>query len=237
MLKKTFGELINLLVGAILIISLLMAGYLIFANVYHAQELQYDYYINDEGKTKRENIVKKIDDADNRLSTISFTVFGVNNKAIYYEKIRLGLKICTDEFKKMELYKTPIETADAFTNYTYYKDFNSFRGECLAYQMGVIRTTASSDLYEDEKMVSTLAMYQPVIYQITASNTVLENWLMGNSSYSYTTVDTRNTIYNPTKVIYERLLDNYEQSANILDEIVDYLEEVRATATTGEVTQ
>ena len=44
--KKIFGELINLLAAALLVLCLLTSGYLIFANVYHSKMLSYKYNLN-----------------------------------------------------------------------------------------------------------------------------------------------------------------------------------------------
>ena len=85
MMKKIFGELINLLAASLLVLCLLTSGYLIFANIYHSKMLSNKYVFSNAEIDEHKKYVATVDNASNVIEHMDFANLSDTNARQYYK--------------------------------------------------------------------------------------------------------------------------------------------------------
>ncbi len=225
MMKKIFGELINLFAASLLILCLLMSGYLIFANIYHSRMLAYKYNFTQYEIDEQKKYVEKVNETTSLVNQIDFVNLPDTSARMYYKYINLALQKCMVDYKDSTYYKLS-NSIDAKTNYDLYNDFNKAHNGCYSYQLSTIEDMISKSTYKDEKVESYVREFRNNSLVIASSTDLVQGVLYGNSSYQFYTFETMNTIYNQNKVIFYQLRNNYQLEVDMVKTLATYLDGV-----------
>ncbi len=228
-MKTIFGELIremiNLLVGAMLVICLLMTGYLIFANIYHTKETTYRYNVviaEDETYKTFTNRVNRIDEL---VSKYDYSNIDSGSQKQYYENIIAIINNCNTAFKSSKLYAsnnvTSVSTRDVYDYYGYYS--GTIINKCMVMEMTKLDTINELNSFKDPYFDSAKDYIKLTREQLSKNTSSMISTLFQNSSYSYITDVSRDTIYNPTKMMFYQMLSNYDSSAKLVEKLAEYM--------------
>lgn len=202
-MKELFNDFIKLFANCILILALMMASFLVIINLYHYKEVSYVYHkdLNESAtysmfSTKKEELRKNID----KISTSS--VAGRNIKAVfnscYTELNNASFSKLNDkqDFTLKDSYDAAFEMKEklgsvCLFNITYnIKDLK---------ESGLI----TSDIDEILEYVEGQKEF------ILSTNTFLINHMLSNSTYSFVTDITKNSIFNNTYETLNETTENY----------------------------
>ena len=224
-MKKIFGELINLLAASLLILCLLTSGYLIFANVYHAKLLSYNYKFTNAEIDEHKKFVENVDKTSTLVEEIDFGNISDPDGRIYYKYINLALQKCIAGYKDSTYYKAE-NSISTKENYDLYNDFNKAHNECYSYQLSTIEDMIAKSNYKDKQVESYIREFRNNSTVIAGSTDLIQGVLYGNSSYQFYTFETMNTIYNQTKAVFYQLRNNYQLEVDMVNTLANYLDNV-----------
>lgn len=223
--KKIFGELINLLAAALLVLCLLTSGYLIFANVYHAKMLSYKYNLNNAEIEEHTKYVNTVNSTSDVISKTDFVNVADTDARQYYKYINLALEKCIAKYKDNAYYKLG-NNIDSRVNFDLYNDLNLAHNECYSYQLGTIEDMIAKSEYKDNQIESYVREIKNNSLVIVGSTDLTQSILYGNSSYQFYTFETMNTIYNQNKVVFYQLRSNYQLEVDMINTLATYLNNV-----------
>lgn len=224
-MKKIFGELINLLSAALLVLSLLTSGYLIFANVYHAKMLSYKYNFIQAELDEHNKYVNKVDATIKLTEKNDFANVSDVNARGYYKYIALAMQKCINDYKDTAYYKIS-GGVNAKDNYDLYSDLTKAHNECYNYQLSTIQDMISKSSYKDKQVESYIKEFKRSSLVVSASMDLVQAVLYGNSSYQFYTFETINTIYNQNKVLFYQLRSDYNLDVDMVNTLATYLNNV-----------
>ena len=199
-MKDYFKEIFELFANCLMILTLALSAHLLLSNVYHYIEVNksYNYNLN-ESKTYisfKEN-VKEIENNINKVDVDNIKDINRRMTALTYKS---KTEQCLNEIKTSDFYNLEknsyctllleAEVTDAINKYNI--KVNGYD----AVKNNLIR--ARDDLSTDALR--------------------LENRLLFNSSYFWTTDTVRNTIYNYTSDVFFTNLSNYSRLTSVIEE-------------------
>ena len=225
MMKKIFGELINLLAASLLVLCLLTSGYLIFANVYHTKMLSYKYNLNNAEFEEHTRYVNTVNNTSNIISGSDFASLSNTDARQYYKYINLALEKCIVKYKDNAYYNLG-NSVSSKVNFDLYNDLNIAHNECYSYQLGTVEDMIAKSEYKDDKVESYIREFKNISLVIVGSTDLTQSILYGNSSYQFYTFETMNTIYNQNKVVFYQLRSNYQLEVDMINTLATYLNNV-----------
>lgn len=218
-MKDYFKEIFELFANCLMILTLALSAHLLLSNVYHYIEVNksYNYNLN-ESKTYisfKEN-VKEIENNINKVDVDNIKNINRRMTALTYKS---KTEQCLNEIKTSDFYNLEKNSFKPADIYDYNKTFSS-------------KINSYCTLLLEAEVTDAINKYNIKVngYDAVKNNLIrarddlstdalrLENRLLFNSSYFWTTDTVRNTIYNYTSDVFFTNLSNYSRLTSVIEE-------------------
>lgn len=218
-MKDYFKEIFELFANCLMILTLALSAHLLLSNVYHYIEVNksYNYNLN-ESKTYisfKEN-VKEIENNINKVDVDNIKDINRRMTALTYKS---KTEQCLNEIKTSDFYNLEKNSFKPADIYDYNKTFSS-------------KINSYCTLLLEAEVTDAINKYNIKVngYDAVKNNLIrarddlstdalrLENRLLFNSSYFWTTDIVRNTIYNYTSDVFFTNLSNYSRLTSVIEE-------------------
>ena len=218
-MKDYFKEIFELFANCLMILTLALSAHLLLSNVYHYIEVNksYNYNLN-ESKTYisfKEN-VKEIENNINKVDVDNIKDINRRMTALTYKS---KTEQCLNEIKTSDFYNLEKNSFKPADIYDYNKTFSS-------------KINSYCTLLLEAEVTDAINKYNIKVngYDAVKNNLIrarddlstdalrLENRLLFNSSYFWTTDTVRNTIYNYTSDVFITNLSNYSRLTSVIEE-------------------
>lgn len=218
-MKDYFKEIFELFANCLMILTLALSAHLLLSNVYHYIEVNksYNYNLN-ESKTYisfKEN-VKEIENNINKVDVDNIKDINRRMTALTYKS---KTEQCLNEIKTSDFYNLEKNSFKPADIYNYNKTFSS-------------KINSYCTLLLEAEVTDAINKYNIKVngYDAVKNNLIrarddlstdalrLENRLLFNSSYFWTTDTVRNTIYNYTSDVFFTNLSNYSRLTSVIKE-------------------
>lgn len=218
-MKDYFREIFELFANCLMILTLALSAHLLLSNVYHYIEVNksYNYNLN-ESKTYisfKEN-VKEIENNINKVDVDNIKDINRRMTALTYKS---KTEQCLNEIKTSVFYNLEKNSFKPADIYDYNKTFSS-------------KINSYCTLLLEAEVTDAINKYNIKVngYDAVKNNLIrarddlstdalrLENRLLFNSSYFWTTDTVRNTIYNYTSDVFFTNLSNYSRLTSVIEE-------------------
>ena len=218
-MKDYFKEIFELFANCLMILTLALSAHLLLNNVYHYIEVNksYNYNLN-ESKTYisfKEN-VKEIENNINKVDVDNIKDINRRMTALTYKS---KTEQCLNEIKTSDFYNLEKNSFKPADIYDYNKTFSS-------------KINSYCTLLLEAEVTDAINKYNIKVngYDAVKNNLIrarddlstdalrLENRLLFNSSYFWTTDTVRNTIYNYTSDVFFTNLSNYSRLTSVIEE-------------------
>lgn len=218
-MKDYFKEIFELFANCLMILTLTLSAHLLLSNVYHYIEVNksYNYNLN-ESKTYisfKEN-VKEIENNINKVDVDNIKDINRRMTALTYKS---KTEQCLNEIKTSDFYNLEKNSFKPADIYDYNKTFSS-------------KINSYCTLLLEAEVTDAINKYNIKVngYDAVKNNLIrarddlstdalrLENRLLFNSSYFWTTDTVRNTIYNYTSDVFFTNLSNYSRLTSVIEE-------------------
>ena len=217
-MKDYFKEIFELFANCLMILTLALSAHLLLSNVYHYIEVNksYNYNLN-ESKTYisfKEN-VKEIENNINKVDVDNIKDINRRMTALTYKS---KTEQCLNEIKTSDFYNLEKNSFKPADIYDYNKTFSS-------------KINSYCTLLLEAEVTDAINKYNIKVngYDAVKNNLIrarddlstdalrLENRLLFNSSYFWTTDTVRNTIYNYTSDVFFTNLSNYSRLTSVIE--------------------
>lgn len=218
-MKEFFADFLELLVSSALIICLAFASFLLISNMYHHQEISYEYGINlsdtsyAEYKKALANVDKKMKSVD-----ISNIKYDTTAKPIYayYESCIKSLNEGT--FSALET-KTSVNAKDIYDSNN--EILTTYNKTCIfnvPYNITVVNKNFKPKVSFDKVYKQTEQKREIIV----TNAEYLTKSELGNSSYNFSTNTSKFTIYNKVSNELTLTINNYKLVSSILDDVANW---------------
>lgn len=219
-MKEFFTDFLMLLANSVLIICFALMSFLLISNFYHSGEVSYKYYVDLNESADYKNYQKVLKQVDKKMNSVNFNdnSYAVTAKPIYEYYQGCVNALSTGTFSKLDG-NTGIGAMDIYNaNSEILKVYNNKCIFYISYNIENISKKDNSSLSFDKtkKLVSQKSDL------ILKNAEYLTDSGLGNSSYGFTTENTRGTIYNKISNELDLTINNYEMIAYLLDDIADW---------------
>lgn len=218
-MKDYFKEIFELFANCLMILTLALSAHLLLSNVYHYIELNksYNYNLN-ESKTYisfKEN-VKEIENNINKVDVDNIKDINRRMTALTYKS---KTEQCLNEIKTSDFYnleKNSFKPADIYDyNKTFSSKINSYCTLLLEAEVTDAINKYNIKVNGYDAVKNNLIRARD---DLSTDSLRLENRLLFNSSYFWTTDTVRNTIYNYTSDVFFTNLSNYSRLTSVIEE-------------------
>lgn len=218
-MKDYFKEIFELFANCLMILTLALSAHLLLSNVYHYIEVNksYNYNLN-ESKTYisfKEN-VKEIENNINKVDVDNIKDINRRMTALTYKS---KTEQCLNEIKTSDFYnleKNSFKPADIYDyNKTFSSKINSYCTLLLEAEVTDAINKYNIKVNGYDAVKNNLIRARD---DLSADALRLENRLLFNSSYFWTTDTVRNTIYNYTSDVFFTNLSNYSRLTSVIEE-------------------
>ncbi len=219
-MKEFVAELLELLSVCILVLCLSFAAFLFITNFYHYKEISH-FEVFDEGSKIQYNEYKKI------LARVDKKMKSVNYDAVSYSTTAKPIydyyHSCVDSLSSGTFAslgnKGNINSKDIYdSNDDILKKYNNVCIFYIPYNITVINKNNKPSVSFDSVYKVTEAKRKIVIDN---ADYLIKSGL-GNSSYSFVTDTSRNSIYNKTSNELRLTINNYKMMASILEDVANW---------------
>lgn len=218
-MKDYFKEIFELFANCLMILTLALSAHLLLSNVYHYIEVNksYNYNLNESKNyiSFKEN-VKEIENNINKVDVDNIKDINRRMTALTYKS---KTEQCLNEIKTSDFYNLEKNSFKPADIYDYNKTFSS-------------KINSYCTLLLEAEVTDAINKYNIKVngYDAVKNNLIrarddlstdalrLENRLLFNSSYFWTTDTVRNTIYNYTSDVFFTNLSNYSRLTNVIEE-------------------
>lgn len=218
-MKDYFKEIFELFANCLMILTLALSAHLLLSNVYHYIEVNksYNYNLN-ESKTYisfKEN-VKEIENNINKVDVDNIKDINRRMTALTYKS---KTEQCLNEIKTSDFYnleKNSFKPADIYNyNKTFSSKINSYCTLLLEAEVTDAINKYNIKFNGYDAVKNNLIRARD---DLSTDALRLENRLLFNSSYFWTTDTVRNTIYNYTSDVFFTNLSNYSRLTSVIEE-------------------
>ncbi len=218
-MKNYFKEIFELFANCLMILTLALSAHLLLSNVYHYIEVNksYNYNLN-ESKTYisfKEN-VKEIENNINKVDVDNIKDINRRMTALTYKS---KTEQCLNEIKTSDFYnleKNSFKPADIYDyNKTFSSKINSYCTLLLEAEVTDAINKYNIKVNGYDAVKNNLIRARD---DLSTDSLRLENRLLFNSSYFWTTDTVRNTIYNYTSDVFFTNLSNYSRLTSVIEE-------------------
>lgn len=216
-MKEFMIDFLKVLANSILIIALAFVSFLFIINIYHYNEVSYEYEVNTSNSNKYQDYKKMLTSVDKKMNSVNLDNINYNTTARpiydYYE----GCKAIFDDdsFNKLQE-GSKITVVDIYNANN--KILNDYNNNCLfAIPYNISMMYENSDTFNEVRELT-----EEKREMIISNAEYLTKATLGNSAYSFTTNTFKSSIYNQTASWYDLTVNNYEMMASVLDDIADW---------------
>lgn len=220
-LKQLFKEFLGFFFSGISLITLMLASFLILVNVYHSNEIKYQLPIDLDSNESYQNFKKAVADLDDKVTKANINTSNLNLKMML-NLSSTDFKDCLTSLKESKFYNMD-------KNIIGYKDVYDYNQELLTkiqticlfkpnmtindsinqYNLNNVNYTLYNDIFNARQNVLYYSNY-------------LNDKLLSNSNYYYTTEITKNAIYNEVSNYFNLNVNNYNQVVNNLTKMINW---------------
>ena len=218
-MKSYFKEIFELFANSLMVLTLILGSHLLLSNVYHYLEVnrQYTYNINDSKEYT--SFKTSVDTIENNISKINVDEIRDQKRRLVALTYNARIKQCVEKIKQTDFYninKTSFTAADV---YNYNRELNrNIQPYCIL----IIQTDVEEAINKYEVNINSYNDVNKNLIrerkELSVDVSRLENRLLFNSSYYWTTDTVRNTIYNYTADTFFTNLSNYSRLINAVEE-------------------
>lgn len=217
-MKEILKDFSTLFANGILVICLMVASFLVLINLYHSKEVSYEYY----AELSEDDRYTSIKDSIEVMKTNVEAVPSSNNPAA--SGVKQVIDRCITALESSSFYK--LDEKD----YIHFKDIYNANSE-LASELNntclfALSYTTSNDVLGNTEYASS---YEPVNTLVEEERNIvitqtdyLKNRLLANSTYSYMTDTTRNSIFNETEANLFLLVSSYDRVTSSLERVTNW---------------
>lgn len=217
-MKEILKDFSTLFANGILVICLMVASFLVLINLYHSKEVSYEYY----AELSEDDRYTSIKDSIEVMKTNVEAVPSSNNPAA--SGVKQVIDRCITALESSSFYKL------AEKDYIHFKDIYNANSE-LASELNntclfALSYTTSNDILGNTEYASS---YEPVNTLVEEERNIvitqtdyLKNRLLANSTYSYMTDTTRNSIFNETEANLFLLVSSYDRVTSSLERVTNW---------------
>lgn len=217
-MKEILKDFSTLFANGILVICLMVASFLVLINLYHSKEVSYEYY----AELSEDDRYTSIKDSIEVMRTNVEAVPSSNNPAA--SGVKQVIDRCITALESSSFYK--LDEKD----YIHFKDIYNANSE-LASELNntclfALSYTTSNDILGNTEYASS---YEPVNTLVEEERNIvitqtdyLKNRLLANSTYSYMTDTTRNSIFNETEANLFLLVSSYDRVTSSLERVTNW---------------
>lgn len=217
-MKEILKDFSTLFANGILVICLMVASFLVLINLYHSKEVSYEYY----AELSEDDRYTSIKDSIEVMKTNVEAVPSSNNPAA--SGVKQVIDRCIIALESSSFYK--LDEKD----YIHFKDIYNANSE-LASELNntclfALSYTTSNDILGNTEYASS---YEPVNTLVEEERNIvitqtdyLKNRLLANSTYSYMTDTTRNSIFNETEANLFLLVSSYDRVTSSLERVTNW---------------
>lgn len=217
-MKEILKDFSTLFANGILVICLMVASFLVLINLYHSKEVSYEYY----AELSEDDRYTSIKDSIEVMKTNVEAVPSSNNPAA--SGVKQVIDRCITALESSSFYKL------AEKDYIHFKDIYNANSE-LASELNntclfALSYTTSNDVLGNTEYASS---YEPVNTLVEEERNIvitqtdyLKNRLLANSTYSYMTDTTRNSIFNETEANLFLLVSSYDRVTSSLERVTNW---------------
>ena len=221
-MKEIITDFLHTLANCVVVLALLFAGYLLLINLYHYKEISYEYETNLNDNKKYNSFKENITLAETKLNAININ----NSRYIVANQTKGEISKCITLAKESRMYNltyTKITSKEIYDlNVEIYDKLSTGCLFLMGYNVNRIVEDDSRSkvsfkpvyerLEDDKRIVQNSADY-------------LKNRLLGNSTYSYVTDISRQSIFNENASNLSLTLDNYLTLTVSINNIVAWYEQ------------
>lgn len=219
-MKEFFVEIIDLLALCVLVICFSFASFLFISNLYHYKEVSHYESVDMKSDVKYQEYKKTLAAVDKKMKSVD------SNKAIYsttakpiYDYYSNCIKLLNEgTFAKMES-KNAINAKDIYDSNK--EILSTYNNRCIFYIPYSI--TVINKSYNPKVSFKSVFKKTEEKRLIVIDNAdYLTKSGLGNSSYSFVTENSRNSIYSKNNNELKLTMNNYKLMASILDDIANW---------------
>ena len=211
-MKELIKEFVLLLANSILFICFALASFLLIINVFHFKEISRKQSVYLSENTNYNDYKKSLLNTENKMKSVdvSDTKYKNNAKLIFD-----NYNICIKSLEKSSF--SEIENAKKISQYDLYSAnneiLNDYSNICVFNMINTIENVGKSYKYNNSfnNVKKSLEEKQKIMLN---NAEYLTKSLLNNSSYSYTTTESRNSIYNKTNNEFKLTVNNYNVLAS-----------------------
>ena len=216
-MKEFLIDFLKVLANSVLVIALAFTSFLLIINIYHYNEVSYEYEVNTKESDKYQEYKKTLERIDKKMNSVNSSNSNNDTSSrVIYEYYK-GCKKLIDEDSFSNLEKGAyINTVDIYNANN--KILNDYNNTCLfsiPYSISVMANDFTSfdevrELTEEKREI------------IISNASYLTKATMGNSAYSFSTSNFKGSVYNEVGSWYDLTLNNYKLMASILEDVADW---------------
>ncbi len=213
-MKDFFAEFLKLLADGVLIICFAFASFLLIVNIYHYKEITYAVPTTLNDNVDYKNYKLTLQQVDNKMKSVKYSSSSPA-KPIFQYYDSCAKAISEGAFDKFGA-KSSLKTMDIYTaNEEMIKIYNN---KCLFF----ISNNISNVTKNAKSFDNTKKLVDEKSKIIIDNADYLRRAQLANSSYNYTTDNTRRGIFNKTDNEIKLTINNYKLMASLLNDIANW---------------
>ncbi len=213
-MKEFFAEFLKLLADGVLIICFAFTAFLLIINIYHYKEINYAAPSTLSENLDYKNYKDTLRKVDAKMKSVKYNS-SIPAKPIFQYYDSCAKSISEGVFDKFGT-KTSLKAMDIYTaNEEMIKVYNN---KCLFFISNNISTVTKNAKSFD----NTKKLVDEKSKIIIDNADYLRRAQLSNSSYAYTTDNTRRGIFNKTDNEIKLTVNNYKLMASLLDDIANW---------------
>ena len=219
-MKDFFAELLEMLSTCILIVCLSFAAFLLILNFYHYKDITHTEVFEEGSRTQYNEYKRMLSKVDKKMNKVNHNNvnYSTTAKPIYEYYKNCVESLNSGTFAKLDE-KNSITAQDIYnSNDDILKNYNNLCIFYIPYNITVIHNNYKLSVPFNSVFKNTEAKRKIVIDNAT----YLTKSGLGNSSYSFTTEVSRNSIYNKNINEFRLTINNYKLMASILDDVAKW---------------
>ncbi len=217
-MKKFLMDYINVIAYTITGLVFVVACFLLLLNFYHMKEVNNKYILTSDDVEVRNHLYSDIEQIKHNINEYSIDDYnGIYKKDDLY-KVKSAVNACVSDFSNTEfltwLDKEEVGPLDIYELNRMFK--NNILDDCLIRQIYVLYDT---DLVALKGFDEMKPFVKDNITQLLTANDYLEANMKNNSSYSFSSSNTKKQLFDSTRDGYYQVIKNYRNSMQLIIDI------------------
>lgn len=222
-MKEMINSFLDLFGNSILIIALMLSSFLLLINIYHYQEVNYEYKSDILTSNQYLSFKNTVDKMEESVKKINTDAIKDQNKRMVLKTAEGKINKCLGILKESDYYN--LQKANFKINDLYFLNedlFSELHYQCLF--------MVNYNIYDSlEKYNIDSSNYDSIKKQVESNSDEISKYtefirdeMLQNSSYGYTTNITRSTIFNKMKYTTEVISFNYTNLVNSVESMIEW---------------